>query len=73
MELHAGGSPHLREPVVTSDSHRVVKVASAQDRVPLIRPSSAGNARSRGKFQELKKASAGNTQELAGQKTKVLR
>ncbi|KAK7480429.1 hypothetical protein BaRGS_00028348 [Batillaria attramentaria] len=59
MELHAGGS-HQREPLVRSESHRVAKVASAQDRVPLVRPSSAGASRAKGRFHELKKTGSGS-------------
>ncbi|PVD33930.1 hypothetical protein C0Q70_05192 [Pomacea canaliculata] len=59
MELHAGGSPHLREPVVTSDSHRVVKVASAQDRAKGIEdPNVAIGAQ--GGYEDVVEALAGD-------------
>ncbi|KAL8569123.1 hypothetical protein ACOMHN_055039 [Nucella lapillus] len=64
MELHAGSSQNPREPLLQSESHRVARVGA--DRVPLVRPSSAGAARTRGRFHELKKSTAGGSaQQLA--------
>lgn len=73
MQLHAGGSQNTREPLVRSESHRVSKVAAAAlDRVPLVRPSSAGAARTKGRFHELKKSSAGGSaQQLAERNVRV--
>ena len=73
MELHAGGSQNSREPLVRSESHRMSKVAGAAlEKVPLVRPSSAGAARTRGRFHELKKSSAGGSaQQLAERNVRV--
>ncbi|XP_076450604.1 uncharacterized protein LOC143286754 [Babylonia areolata] len=66
MELHAGSSHNPREPLLRSESHRVSRVGASVDRVPLVRPSSAGAARTRGRFQEMKKSAAGGSaQQLA--------
>jgi hypothetical protein len=66
MELHAGGAaPSHNPPLVRCESHRVSKVAFA-DRVPLVRPSSAGASRAKGRFHELKKgAGGGSSQQLS--------
>ena len=67
MELHASNnSHHPKEPLVRSESHRVSKVAA--DKVPLVRPSSAGAARTRGRFHELKKTSAGGSHQQLAEK-----
>ncbi|KAK7099181.1 uncharacterized protein [Littorina saxatilis] len=66
MELHAGASSNSKEPLVRSESHRVSKVGL--DKVPMVRPSSAGASRSKGRFHELKKTAAGGSAQRLGEK-----
>lgn len=59
MELHTGGSGPRRESVVRSESHRINRTATAQDKIPFVRPSSAGGGRIKGRFLEMKKGTDG--------------